>query len=183
MGGPADVRGAVSGKAGNRVNPRAVLRRWYGEGPLHLLLLAATFALAGYAGVRLLAGDTFAVAVWFIGSALLHDLVLLPLYASADLVVRRSLGPRSGLVNHIRVPAFLSGLLLLMWFPLITRHAVRYEPYSGLSPDVFLGNWLLITAVLCAGSALLLVVRTVRSRRGEGRGVQPTAVRGGRPRG
>ncbi|MGW1652623.1 hypothetical protein [Streptomyces atratus] len=182
MGVPADVRGAVSGKAGNRVNPRAVLGRWYGEGPLHLLLLATTFALAGCAGVRLLAGDTFAVAVWFIGSALLHDLVLLPLYASADLVVRRSLGPRSGLVNHIRVPAFLSGLLLLMWFPLITRHAVRYEPYSGLSPDVFLGNWLLITAVLCAGSALVLVVRTVRSRRGEGRGVQPTAVRGGRPR-
>ncbi|MFJ7492587.1 hypothetical protein ACIQZB_15275 [Streptomyces sp. NPDC097727] len=63
------------------------------------------------------------------------------------------------------------------------RHAVRYEPCSGLSPDVFLGNWLLITGLLCAGSALLLVVRTVRSRRREGRGGRPTAVRGGRPRG
>lgn len=141
------------------------LRRWYGEGPLHLLLLAATFALAGYAGMRLLEGETFAVVLWFVGSALLHDLVLLPLYASADLAVRRSLGPRSGLINHIRVPAFLSGLLLLMWLPLITRWAVRYEPYSGLSLDVFLGNWLLITAVLFGASALLLVARAVRLRR------------------
>lgn len=164
----------MRGKAGNRVDPRVVLRRWYGEGPLHLLLLAATFALAGYAGVRLLAGDTFAIAVWFIGSALLHDLVLLPLYASADLVLRRALKPRTRLVNYIRVPAFLSGLLLLMWWPLITRHAVRYEPYSGLSLDVFLGNWLLITGLLFAGSALLLVLRTARSRRRHTKG-RPSA--------
>lgn len=27
-----------------------VLRRWYGEGPLHLLLMVSSFALAGYAG-------------------------------------------------------------------------------------------------------------------------------------
>lgn len=159
------------GRSGERTNgakttgPRAVLRRWYGEGPLQLVLLAATFALAGYAGVRLLEGDTFGVAVWFVGSALLHDLVLLPVYATADRVVRVALGPRPGLVNFVRVPAFLSGLLLLMWFPLITRQAKRYEPASGLSPDVFLGNWLLITAALFAGSALWLTVRTLRSRR------------------
>ena len=52
--------------------------------PLQLLLLACSFALAGYAGVRLLAGDWFGVALWFVGAALLHDLVLLPLYAVAD---------------------------------------------------------------------------------------------------
>lgn len=157
----------MSGKARSRVNPRSVLRRWYGEGPLHLLLLATTFALAGYAGVRLLSENTFAVVVWFVGSALLHDLVLLPLYASADLALRRALGHRPRLVNHVRVPVLLSGLLLLMWWPLITRHAVRYEPYTGLSPDVFLGNWLLVTGLLCAGSALLLVVRAARPRRGD----------------
>lgn len=143
----------------------AVLRRWYGEGPLHLLLLAATFALAGYAGVRLLEGDTFGVAVWFVGSALVHDLVLLPVYATADRGVRAVLGPRSGLVNFVRVPAFLSGLLLLMWFPLISRKATHYKPASGLSPDVFLGNWLLITAALFAVSACWLGVRTLRVRR------------------
>jgi hypothetical protein len=143
----------------------AVFRRWYGEGPLHLLLLAATFALAGYAGVRLLEGDTFGVAVWFVGSALVHDLVLLPVYATADRAVRAVLGPRAGLVNFVRVPAFLSGLLLLMWFPLISRHAIHYKPASGLSPDVFLGNWLLITAALFAVSAFWLGVRTLRVRR------------------
>lgn len=148
------------------IGPRsaAVFRRWYGEGPLHLLLLAATFALAGYAGVRLLEGDTFGVAVWFVGSALVHDLVLLPVYATADRAVRAVLGPRS-LVNFVRVPAFLSGLLLLMWFPLISRRATHYKPASGLSPDVFLGNWLLITAALFAVSACWLGVRTLWLRR------------------
>lgn len=158
----------------NRLSPRNVLRRWYGEGPLHLLLMAASFALAGYAGVRLLAGDAFGVVVWFVGAALVHDLVLVPVYATADLLLRRSLGPRPALVNHIRVPVFLSGLLLLMWFPLITRQTKRYEPASGLSPDVFLGNWLLITAALCVLSALWLVVSTLRLRRRDTKG-RPSA--------
>lgn len=158
----------------NRLNPRGLVRRWYGEGPLHLLLMAASFALAGYAGVRLLAGDAFGVVVWFVGAALVHDLVLVPLYAGADLLLRRSLGPRPGLVNFVRVPVFLSGLLLLMWWPLITRHTRRYEPASGLSPDVFLGNWLLITAALFVLSALWLVVRTLRLRRRETK-VRPSA--------
>lgn len=158
----------------NRLTPRNVLRRLYGEGPLHLLLMAASFALAGYAGVRLLAGDTVGVVVWFVGAALVHDLVLVPVYATADRLLRRSLGPRPGLVNHIRVPVFLSGLLLLMWFPLITRQTKRYEPASGLSPDVFLGNWLLITAALCALSALWLVVSTLRLRRRDTKG-RPSA--------
>lgn len=151
----------------NRTDPRALLRRWYGEGPLHLVLMAASFALAGYAGVRLLEGDTLGVIVWFVGAALVHDLVLVPLYASADLLLRGTLRPRSVSVNFVRVPAFISGLLLLVWFPLITRQAERYEPASGLSPDVFLGNWLLITAALFLVSGLWLVVRTVRLRRRE----------------
>lgn len=154
----------------SRVDPRTVVRRWYGEGPLHLLLMAASFALAGYAGVRLLAGDTFGVIVWFVGAALVHDLVLVPVYASVDRLLCRSAGRRSGLVNFVRVPAFLSGLLLLVWFPLITRQADHYEPASGLSPDVFLGNWLLVTAALFTVSGLWLVVRTARLRRRETNG-------------
>lgn len=100
----------------SRTDPRTLVRRWYGEGPLHLLLMAASFALAGYAGVRLLAGDTFGVIVWFVGAALVHDLVLVPVYASADRLLCRCAGRRSGLVNFVRVPAFLSGLLLLVCF-------------------------------------------------------------------
>lgn len=142
-----------------------VLRRWYGEGPLHLLLMVSSFALAGYAGVRLLDGDTLLILVWFVGAALVHDLVLLPLYSAADRALRVPFSRSPGMVNFVRVPLLLSGLLLLMWFPLITRHAERYEPASGMSPDRFLGNWLLITAALFAVSASWLVARTVRARR------------------
>ncbi len=149
-----------------------LLRRWYGEGPLHLLLMVSSFALAGYAGVRLLDGDTFMILVWFVGAALVHDLVLVPLYSAADRALRAPFPRRPGPVGFVRVPLLLSGLLLLMWWPLITRHTERYEPASGMSPDRFLGNWLLITAALFTVSALWLVVRTVRAHR---------SARNGRP--
>lgn len=142
-------------------------RRLYGEGPLHLILLAATFCLAGYAGVRLLDGDTVGVLLWFAGAAVLHDLVLLPVYAGADRALRAALGPRTALVNFVRVPVFLSGLLLLIWFPLIARRTERrYEAAAGTTPDVYFGNWLLISGVLFALSALWLLVRALRSRTG-----------------
>lgn len=159
----------------NRVDPRVIIRRRYGEGPLHLVLMAVTFALAGYAGVRLLAGDTFGVIVWFVGAALVHDLVLVPVYATADRLLCRSVGRSSRTVNFVRVPAFLSGLLLLVWFPLITRQTERYEPDSGLSPDVFLGNWLLITAALFGVSGIWLVVRMIRLRRMDTNGRPPAS--------
>lgn len=161
------TRAVPSTPAAPRRRPRFSPRRLYGEGPLHLLLLAATFCLAGYAGVRLLDGDTVGVLLWFAGSAVLHDLVLLPVYAGADRALRAALGPRQALVNFVRVPAFLSGLLLLIWFPLITRRTERrYEAAAGTSPDVYFGNWLLITGALFALSALWLLVRALRSRTG-----------------
>jgi hypothetical protein len=142
------------------------LRRWYGEGPLQLLLLVLSFALSGYAGMRLLADDWPAVVAWFVGAALVHDLVLLPLYTLADRVVQTALGgPRHPWIGFVRVPVFLSGLLLLVWFPLITARVARYGPATGLPAGVFLPRWLLITALLFAGSALWLLVRTVRRRR------------------
>ncbi len=134
--------------------------------PFQLLLLAASFALAGYAGVRLLADDWFAVAVWFVGAALLHDLVLLPLYAVADRSVVRGLGAagRREWAMYVRVPAALSGLLLLVWFPLISGMVERrYRLGTGLSPEGFLARWLLITAVLFGASALLLALRLRRA--------------------
>ncbi|MFE0513661.1 hypothetical protein [Streptomyces sp. NPDC058964] len=134
--------------------------------PLQLLLLACSFALAGYAGVRLLAGDWLGVALWFVGAALIHDLVLLPLYASADRAVVRGLSAtgRREWAMYVRVPAALSGLLLLVWFPLISgRMESRYELAAGLSTDGFPARWLLITAVLFGGSALLLVLRLRRA--------------------
>lgn len=134
--------------------------------PLQLLLLACSFALAGYAGVQLLAGDWFGVALWFVGAAVLHDLVLLPLYAGADRALSRALGAvgRREWTVFVRVPAALSALLLLVWFPLISGQvADHYQSATGLSGDRFLSRWLLITAALFGGSAVLLVLRLRRA--------------------
>jgi hypothetical protein len=136
--------------------------------PFQILLLACSFALAGYAGVRLFAGDWPGVALWLVGAALLHDLVLLPLYAVADRAVTRALGAvgRRERTMYVRVPAALSGLLLLVWFPLISGMVDRrYRLATGQSAHGYLGRWLLISAVLFAGSGLLLAVREVRLRR------------------
>ncbi|SOD85055.1 hypothetical protein SAMN06272765_2458 [Streptomyces sp. Ag109_G2-15] len=142
------------------------MRRLPVGSPLHILLLCCSFALAAYAGVRLLAGDWFGVALWIVGAALLHDLVLLPLYSVADRAVVRGLDAvgRRAWVMYVRVPAVLSGLLLLVWFPLILDLVdQRYRLATGQSAGVFLARWLLITAVLFGGSALLLVVRVRRA--------------------
>ena len=137
--------------------------------PLQLLLLVCSFALAGYAGVRLLAGDWFGVAVWFVGAALLHDLVLLPLYAAADRALVKTAGRH---VMYVRVPAAFSLLLLLVWFPLISGQvADRYSRVTGLSADGFLARWLLVTAALFGGSAVVLVVRRRRATKERPRAV------------
>lgn len=142
-----------------------VFRRRYGGSPLHLLLVLASFALAAYAGVRLLKGDTLGVALWFVGAALLHDLVLLPLYVVTDLAAQRLFReipgqrPPRPSVNYVRAPLFVAGLLLLVWWPLILGRVDRYTAYTGLPADGFLERWLLITAALFVASAAILVVR------------------------
>ncbi len=150
------------------------LRRYCGS-PLRLLLLLASFALAGYAGVRLLKGDTLGVVLWFAGAAVVHDLVLLPVYSTLDRALQRvtrrrgaaacAVAGRPGL-NHVRVPVFLSGLLLLVWFPLVLGRVGHYTAATGLSADHFWEHWLLITAVLFALSAVLYAGRLLRRRSG-----------------
>ncbi|MDT0377391.1 hypothetical protein RM572_01205 [Streptomyces sp. DSM 42041] len=134
--------------------------------PLRTLLMLASFAVTAYAGLRLLeGGPVVGILIWFVGAALLHDMVLLPLYGVADralqgvLVRRRPGAPPSPVVNHVRVPAFVSGVLLLVWYPLILGLSDNYRRYSTLDPDVFRGRWLLLTAGLFAASALLYVAR------------------------
>ncbi|MFE2129413.1 hypothetical protein [Streptomyces amritsarensis] len=143
-------------------------RRRYGASPLHLLLVLASFALAVYAGLRLLKGDTLGVALWFVGAALLHDLVLLPLYSVTDRAVQAAFGSAPDVahhvgrvgVNYVRVPAFVAGVLLLVWWPLILRRVDHFTAATGLPADGFLARWLLITAGLFAGSAAVLLART-----------------------
>ncbi|MEU6763167.1 hypothetical protein ABZ916_11660 [Streptomyces sp. NPDC046853] len=143
------------------------LRRWYGKGPLQLLVLLASFALAAYAGVRLLDGDPVMIAVWFAGAALVHDLLLVPAYALVDRALRTAAGRlgRREWINFVRVPAFLSGLLLLVWFPLVTGQVAGYESATALPAGVFLTRWLIVTGVLFAGAALCRVLQVRRARR------------------
>ncbi|MFF2542986.1 hypothetical protein ACFVUY_10515 [Kitasatospora sp. NPDC058063] len=152
----------------------ARLTRWYGAGPMHLLVLLASFALAGYAAERLVSDRALAVVVWFVGGALAHDLVLLPLYSLADLSARSVLRhrhertPTVEWINYLRVPVVLSGLLLLVWFPLVLNLSEPYPGATGLSEEVYLGRWLAVSGVLfgaAAGALALKLRRAGRSRR------------------
>ncbi len=151
---------------------RERFRRRYGAGGWHLAGLVACFAVAGYAALRWLDEPTVVrLGVWFVGALLLHDLVLFPLYALADRMLRQLLGDRPHrrvpIVNHVRVPALFSGLLLLLWFPLILgKPEPAYRAATGLGTSPYLGRWLLVTAVLFGVSALVYVVRVVVAVRG-----------------
>ena len=119
------------------------------------------FAIAAYALVQLL-GEKHWVnfAGWFLAAAVLHDLVFLPAYSAAGQLLR-PLPVR--IVNHVRVPALISGLLLLVYFPLITGLADSgYQSATGHHPSGYLRKWLLITLALFAGSAVVYIARAWR---------------------
>jgi hypothetical protein len=141
------------------------ITRWYGANPLHLLALLACFGLAGYAAAQLVPSRPIGVAVWFIGAVIGHDLVLMPLYSIADRSVLAAVRHRAPnlpavpWINYLRVPAGLSALLLLIWFPLIFRLTTRYQQSTTLSPDPFLWHWLAVTGALFLMSAAAYALR------------------------
>lgn len=146
-------------------------RERYGSNPLHLLSVLACFALAAYAALQASKGPLpLRMLVWFLVALLVHDLVLFPAYAFLDRVLGRlrrhpAAGP-DGSVNWVRVPALLSGILLLISLPLVLRQGEQsYRAASGLGESPYLGRWLVLTAVLFGASALLYVVRSVLRRR------------------
>jgi hypothetical protein len=161
---------------------RARFRRRYGAGPLHLTGHLAAFAVAAFALRQIFGGgnDVLQLLEWYLGFALLHDLVLVPLYSGLDRLARGVLARRPrrrrGLaaaargravpaLNHVRAPALISGLLLLIYAPLITRVGERtYFRYGGHPVEGYLRNWLLITAGLFVLSGLLYAVRAWRRR-------------------
>jgi hypothetical protein len=157
------------------------LTRWYGANPLHLLALLGSFAVAGYAAAQLVSSHPVAVAVWFLGAVIGHDLLLMPLYSLADrsaLAAVRHRAPRLPAVpwiNYLRVPAGLSGLLLLIWFPLILRLGTNYHASTTLSPDPFLWHWLAVTGALFLLSAAMLALRLRRAPHPAEPGPRPPA--------
>ncbi len=152
-------------------------KRLYGASPLHLIAHAIGFAIAAYALVQLLGEKRWVNFLgWFLAAALLHDLVLLPAYSVIDRMSHGFLrrvhlpgGPAHvPIVNHVRSPALISGVLLLIYFPLILGPGdAAYFSATGHHAAGYLRNWLLITLALFAGSAVIYAVR-VRAARSRG---------------
>lgn len=148
------------------------IRKHYGAGPLHLLSVLACGLVVAYVVTRLVAsGPITKIEVWFVGAAVAHDLFLWPLYALADRsavrLARRdpSRLPAVPWINHLRVPAVLSAVLLAVSFPLVLQLSPgAYQAATGLSQAPFLNRWLGITGVLFATSAVLYAVRVGRAR-------------------
>ena len=143
------------------------MRRLYGAGPGHLAALLLAFAVAGYAA-SIVAGDPLWpwMAVWFVAVVVVHDGLLSPLAAAADVVLRFALRwfprrpARPTTVNYVRVPALGAALTFLMFWPGIVRQGepvVRGQ--TGLDQGPFLGRWLLLVAAMAAVSALVYGVR------------------------
>jgi hypothetical protein len=141
---------------------------------------ALALAVSGLAVRRIFdqdATDTVKVFLWLGGAIIVHDLIVLPLYSVVDRLLSRRPAVAPGparfatLRTHIRVPAMLSALLLLVFGPLILRRSAGdYKSYSSLSAHPFLGRWLIATAVLFGLSAAVYAARVViRSRRGRAR--------------
>jgi hypothetical protein len=129
----------------------------------HLVLIAITaWVLAQMFHVNV-APQPLNLALWLVLGALVHDLLLLPLYAGADALIRNLPGP---LVNHVRFPVAISAVLLLVWFPLILqRQPSGYVNALGRQPPDYLGRWLAVTAGLFVLSALVLAVRRLTASR------------------
>lgn len=156
----------------------SAFRRVYGSHPLHLLTLVAGFALFGYVIATIKPAALWnpntwwqSIAVWFAAAIIAHDLVLFPVYALADrllIATRTDRRPsRVPVLNYIRVPALGAGLTLLVFLPgIIKQGAPTFRAATGLTQDVFLGRWLLLTAAMFAVSAVCYAIRLMRATPG-----------------
>lgn len=142
--------------------------RLYGSNPLHLLVTIAGFALAGYAvtKLRLEDDDVKGIIAWLIGAVVAHDLILFPVYAIADRSImtmfrrRPPALPAVPWINYLRVPVVFSGILLLMWYPLIFRLPTTFQSdHTGLSSAPYMGRWLAVTGVLFLLSAIAYAIK------------------------
>ena len=148
------------------------LPRWYGASWWHLAVLLACFAMTGYVLSRLVqeTSSLLQIALWFLGAAVVWDVVLGPLLALADrsarTLLRRVQVDGVPLLNHVRFPALLSLLLLAVSAPLVLqRSEQRYRAKAGLVQDPYLERWAAVTVVLFALSALWFGLSVLRARR------------------
>jgi hypothetical protein len=150
--------------------------RLYGERLFHLIVVLAALALGAYAisvlGLRNLFNPTVwwqSIAVWFAVAVIGHDLILFPLYALGDRLLRQSRDGRIPLTNYLRMPTLAAGLLLLIFLPgIIEQGAPTYQAATGQTQDPYLSRWLLLTAAFYLASALCYAVRTLLGQRRSG---------------
>lgn len=149
------------------------LRRHYGAGPAHLVLSAACLAFAGYlVWVVEPAQNSSRILIWIALAAGVHDVVLWPLYTLLDRALTGTRArnknrhqPAVPWINHVRVPAVLSAVMLLISFPLVLRHSEpAYHAASGLTEQPYLGRWLALSGSAFAASALIYVMRLLLKR-------------------
>lgn len=150
-------------------------RTYYGARPLHLLASIASLTLvaAGFLSFFEPGSDTAGILLWFVGCALGFELVLVPLAWLLDRIAlglgpprtQRTVSSRAR-TAYIRAPALLSGLLLLVFLPLIFRLGESdYIAYTGIVPSGYLARWLFATAALFGISALAYAISLGRARR------------------
>ncbi|HEX5617586.1 MAG TPA: hypothetical protein VFX51_04165 [Solirubrobacteraceae bacterium] len=117
------------------------------------------------------------IAIWLAAAAVLHDLVLFPLYSALDRGARLVL--RGATVNYVRIPAGLSLLLLGVFFSTVAGKGTgAYHAASGRSFDGYATRWLVVTAALFVASGVIYLVRRGSSPRG-GAGRRPPTRGGG----
>lgn len=150
------------------------LRDFYGGTPLHLLATVMSFALvgAGFVGWARPGSDLRGVLTWVLGCLVGSELVLLPSARLLDRIAigvshgnRRSQRQRRDLA-YVLVPMLLSGLLLLVFAPLIFRFDdASFAAATAMTTAPYLARWLFSTAVLFGASALIHALKLARERR------------------
>ena len=143
--------------------------------PLAILRVIAHLAVlvfAAYAVSRVFevtSTDKLNFLIWLVAGAILHDSLLLPVYAIGDMLARLGLSEveqrRVPAAGNLRFPAAVSGVLLLVYLPsIIGRNDGTFDRLSGRPPAVDpLEAWLWITVAVFALSALVYAVRVARA--------------------
>jgi hypothetical protein len=156
------------------------VRRFYGGQPLHVLATIASAALiaAGFAGWLAPGADAHGVLLWLLGCVVAVELVLLPFAWLLDRIAfglidrgeRAARMPRGAGRVYVRVPALLSGLMLLVFAPLIFRLGNdTFVSTTGIVPSGYVYRWLFFTAGVFGVSAVLFAARLARTRRRAGK--------------
>jgi len=167
---------------------RTTFRDVYGSYPLHLLTMAAGFALLGYIVATVKPMTLWnphswwqSIAVWFAAAVIAHDLVLFPIYALADRILWARAGrrprprPPVSVRNYLRIPALGSGLTLLVFLPgIIGQGSSTYLAATGQTQQPFLARWLLLAAAMFMTSAMVYLLRLPLAGRRSSRVSSPT---------